>query len=143
LASLVKYLLDASALYPLILRLRQDLSLYRGQIAVLDLTVYEVGNAIWKEHRRGTIKHPAPVVRMFKEIMKGMERLSIGLGMLEAFDIAAKNNVTFYDASYIYVARKEGLKLVTEDSGLLRFSEAITLEEMLKELKLQPAPKLP
>ena len=47
-----------------------------------------------------------------------------------------KSNITFYDASYICVARKHGLKLVTEDLNLLKFSEAISLEEMIKYIKL-------
>jgi hypothetical protein len=34
------------------------------------------------------------------------------------------------------VARKHGLKLVTEDLDLLKFPEAISLEEMIKDLKL-------
>jgi hypothetical protein len=32
-------------------------------------------------------------------------------------------------------ARREGLKLVTEDPDLLKFPEAISLEAMLKELR--------
>jgi hypothetical protein len=38
LASL-KYLLDASALYPLILRLKENLMLYKDRFAILDLAV--------------------------------------------------------------------------------------------------------
>jgi len=135
LASL-KYLLDALALYPLILRLKENLMLYKDRFAILDLTVYEVGNTVWKEYRKGRIGDPALVIKMFKEVMEGMEKLDIGEEILEAFDIAVKSNITFYDASYICVARKHGLKLVTEDLDLLKFPEAISLEEMIKDLKL-------
>ena len=48
---MVKYLLDASALYPLALSLREKLLDYTGLTAVLDPTVYEVGNTVWKEYR--------------------------------------------------------------------------------------------
>jgi len=54
-------------------------------------------------------------VRTFEEFMSGVKRLSVEQGMLEAFDIAVKNGITFYDASYVYVVGKLGLKLATED----------------------------
>jgi len=135
LASSIRYLLDASALYPLILRLREGLLSHKDRFAVLDLTVYEVGNALWKASRRGAVKRLAPVAEMFEEVLKGLERLSIGSRMYEVLDVAAKNGMTFYDASYVYVARREGLRLVTEDPELLRSPEAITLEAMLRELR--------
>ena len=133
--SRIKYLLDASALYPLVLRLREGLLSYRDRLAVLDLTVYEVGNALWKAHRRGAIKRLAPIAEMFEEMMRDLKRFSIGSRISEVLDVAAKGSVTFYDASYVYVARREGLKLVTEDSELMRFPEAITVETLLRELR--------
>jgi len=49
--------------------------------------------------------------------------------------IAVDKNITFYDASYIYIAEKMGLKLVSEDDEILeKYSDAINLEEMLKEI---------
>ena len=49
--------------------------------------------------------------------------------------IAIDKNITFYDASYIYIAEKMGLKLVSEDDEILeKYSDAINLEEMLKEI---------
>lgn len=109
--------------------------LHRDRFAILDLTIYEVGNAVWRAYRKGAVKQPALVARMFEEVLKGLEKLSVGPVLLEALDIAAKSGVTFYDASYVYVARREGLKLVTEDPDLLKFPEAISLEAMLKELR--------
>jgi predicted nucleic acid-binding protein len=108
--------------------------LHSDKFAILDLTIYEIGNIIWKEYKRGKIKDPVLVMKMFEEIMRNMKKLSSNHEMLEIFDVAVKNNITFYDASYIYVARKHELKLVTEDADLLKFPEAISLELMLKEL---------
>jgi predicted nucleic acid-binding protein len=48
--------------------------------------------------------------------------------------IAIENNLTFYDASYICLARKHGLKLVTQDQDLLKFSEAISVKDLIKNL---------
>ena len=108
--------------------------LHSNKFTILDLTIYEIGNIIWKEYTRGKIKDPVLVMKMFEEIIRNMKKLSSNQEMLEIFDVAVKNNITFYDASYIYIARKHGLKLVTEDADLLKFPEAISLESMLKEL---------
>ena len=110
--------------------------LHSDKFAILDLTIYEIGNIIWKEYKRGKIKDPVLVMKMFEEIMRNMKKLSSNQEMLEIFDVAVKNNITFYDALYIYVARKHGLKLVTEDANLLKFPESISLGVLLKELNL-------
>lgn len=81
------------------------------------------------------MRDPAPLVRVFEEFLNGVERLSVGQGTLEVFDIAVKNGITSYDASYVYVARKMRLKLVTEDSDLLKFPEAVSLKALLEELR--------
>ena len=133
---MTKFLIDASALYPLIQRLKENMLLHSDKFAILDLTIYEIGNIIWKEYKRGKIKDPVLVMKMFEEIMRNMKKLSSNQEMLEIFDIAVKNNITFYDASYIYVAKKRGLKLVTEDAELLKFPESILLGVLLKELNL-------
>jgi len=106
-----KYLLDASALYPLILKLKEGLLLHRDRFAILDLTIYEVGNAVWRAYRKGAVKQPALVARMFEEVLKGLEKLSVGPVLLEVLDIAAKSGVTFYDASYVYVGFPEAITL--------------------------------
>jgi predicted nucleic acid-binding protein len=68
-ASPAKYLIDASAIYPLILKLREKMFLYEDRFVILDLTIYEVGNVVWKEYQRGKIRDPASVMKMFEEIM--------------------------------------------------------------------------
>jgi predicted nucleic acid-binding protein len=133
---LAKFLIDASALYPLIHRIKENVLLHSDKFAILDLAIYEIGNIIWKEYKRGKIKDPVLVMKMFEEIIRNMKKLSSNHEMLEIFDVAVKNNITFYDASYIYVARKHGLKLVTEDADLLKFPESISLGVLLKELNL-------
>ena len=130
----MKYLIDTSALYPLILMLRDKVLLYIDILFVLDLTRYEVGNVLWEEYGRGRIKSLETAIPLFQEVLDSMNRLmvdNIG-GVLK---IAVDKNITFYDASYIYIAEKMGLKLVSEDDEILeKYSDAINLEEMLKEI---------
>ena len=129
-----RYLLDASAIYPLVLRLRKGLLRYVDRFAVLDLTVYEVGNVLWKEFRRGRIKRLEPVVTLFEELFSYVEVLRPRIGLGEVVKLAVKEGLTFYDASYLYTARTSGMNLVTEDSDLLKFSESISVNELLHEL---------
>lgn len=130
------YLLDTSALYPLVLRLKEKLLLYSERFRLLDLTVYEVGNTIWKEYERGRIKALTTMATIFREVMEHVNKLSIENEILGVINVATENSITFYDASYIYIARKYGLKLVTEDEDLKKFSEAVSVSTLIRELGL-------
>jgi predicted nucleic acid-binding protein len=66
--------------------------------------------------------------------LKELKRLSIDNEITEILQIAIENNLTFYDASYIYLARKYRLKIVTQDQDLLRFPESISVENLIKNL---------
>lgn len=55
--------------------------------------------------------------------------------MSDILELAARENLTFYDASYLIAAKKYGIKLVTEDRDLLRFSECMSVEDLIRELK--------
>ena len=128
-----RYLLDASAVYPLILNLRERIIKFKDFLVILDLTIYEIGNAIWKDYRRGRISNPIVVARLFIEVLKELKRLSIGSNEItDVLQIAIENNLTFYDASYLYVVKRYGLKIVTQDQDLLKFPEAISVEDLIK-----------
>ena len=128
-----RYLLDASAVYPLILNLRERIIKFKDFLVILDLTIYEIGNAIWKDYRRGRISNPSIVARLFIEVLKELKRLSIGSNEItDVLQIAIENNLTFYDASYLYVVKRYGLKIVTQDQDLLKFPEAISVEDLIK-----------
>jgi len=131
------YLLDTSALYPLIKTLKENLLDYTNIITVLDLTLYETGNTVWKEWKRGLIKNLDKVLLMIEEVFKEINKVSIQAEDIKNITkIAVKNNITFYDAAYIYIAKKHNYTLVTEDKDLLKtYSKAITTKTLLKKLK--------
>ena len=105
---------------------------------VLDLTIYEVGNVIWKEYRRSKIGDLTIVANFFQEIFDVISILKFDANMREVLELATNENLTFYDASYLHMARKHGAKLVTEDRDLQRFPESIDVEQLLNELGLKP-----
>ncbi len=132
-----KYLLDASAIYPLILRLREKILELTPNLFILDLTVYEVGNAVWKGFKLGFIRNPIAVMELFSRLMSSLNTISIRGNEARILELAISEGLTFYDASYLYVAKSKGMKLVTEDRDLLRFSEAISVDKFIDELKFE------
>jgi len=129
-----KFLLDASAIYSLLTELGHRVFDFIDIFVVLDLTLYEIGNAIWKNYKRGKVVDIGVVVKVFEELLSLLKRVNIDSEIEGVMRIAVENNLTFYDASYLYIAKKYGLKLVTEDRELLKFSETLNIKTLLKEL---------
>jgi len=117
----VEYLLDVSALYGLVAHYHRWIG-HREKLAILHLTMYEVGNALWKEARAGRLP--------WREAAGALSRMLSSLKMLDnppiekVLEVAVERDLTFYDASYAYVAETLGLSLVTQDHELLKKSPA-------------------
>ncbi len=133
------YLIDTSALYPLVKSLKENIIDYTDQFRILDLTIYEIGNVIWKEYRRGLIKDLSMTITMFNIILDSIAKISIRPNDLESIiNIALKNNISFYDASYIFVANKYGYILVSEDNDIKRsYEKTLTTNQLLERLGVQ------
>jgi len=113
----ITYLLDASALYPLLRRLGRPLYRHLKALAVLDLTKYEVGNALWVEVKRGLVVDWLPVAKAWAEVFRGLRELKVK-DLVDVEELATRLDVTFYDAAYIFTANRMGLILVTEDEEM-------------------------
>jgi predicted nucleic acid-binding protein len=101
----------------------------------LELARYELGNILWKEYalrRRASIDEIRRLARIVKEVLGIMEELSIVCHEEEILDMAGALGLTFYDATYVYYAKKNGLPLITEDSDLIEKGRS-----HIKVLKLQ------
>jgi len=129
-------MLDASALYPLLKRLGEKAASLLTKLAILDLTKYELGNAIWKEYKLGLLKNWENPIVLWSKIMEEMPTYRIEMQHLRDIEkIAVERDLTFYDASYIYMAETQNLKLITEDEELLSKCEnSLPLNEFLKSL---------
>ena len=88
------------------------------QYAVSTLTEYELGNVLWKEAKKKKI-NLKDAAQIFSDALLGVKKISIA-GIGDVLVIAVERSLTFYDASYAYIAEKEGLMLVTEDTELLK-----------------------
>ena len=119
----MSYLLDASSLMLLIKKADVQEAMKKLQeAAVLDLTYYEVGNIIWKESALTkflTLKEADRFGMMAQEVMAKVKQINgKETAFMKILEIARNENLSFYDSSYVYSAKEEGLTLITEDKRL-------------------------
>lgn len=115
---------DASSLTNLILtRGGKALDLLRGH-CVLDLTLYEVGNALWRMQRMRTRLSSADaraLMAVATHVTSRMDLVSLpDLDPQQVLDLGTREGITFYDAAYIVCAAKRKLDLVTDDDSLAK-----------------------
>lgn len=87
-------------------------------VAVLDLTAYEVGNALLRGPAGATPEQVAMVVDALETICPVISPEPSERRL--AAELAAEHSLTYYDASYAAVALKRDATLVTADADLLR-----------------------
>jgi predicted nucleic acid-binding protein len=102
----------------------------------INLAYYELGNAVWKQfsiHKKITKSEAEKVLDTLTEAFKRLKKPK-NEDALETLRIATEENLTFYDASYIQAAIKNGLTLVTDDEKLLKkakkYTKAITSQQL-------------
>jgi len=130
----IEAVLDTSALYPLLRKIGRGAASLLPRLLILDLTKYELGNIIWKEYKLGHLKNWEKPIEQWSRIIGELPSYSIDAEHLKEVEkIAVERGLSFYDASYVYVAEKQGLKLVTEDENLLNKSKnSTTLDKFLE-----------
>lgn len=99
---------------------------------VLDLTAYEVGNALL----RGRAALPADRVA---EVLGALSVVSSSIAptvedLSEAARLAEEHDLTLYDAAYAAVARRGGALLATLDRKLLRAGLGRRPSEIVRDL---------
>jgi predicted nucleic acid-binding protein len=86
-------------------------------LSVLDLTVYEVGNALMRGRAGVSAERAATVVEALVEICPAV-RPTPG-EMRAATELAERHDLTIYDATYAAVAQGRSAELATSDRALL------------------------
>jgi predicted nucleic acid-binding protein len=89
-----------------------------------DLLLAEVGNALWKNIRRGM---PAGPLREAWALLPPSFQRLVPMGELAAaaFDLALRHDHPVYDCFYVALARRESAPLITADARLAdRFAAA-------------------
>ncbi|MBC7090486.1 MAG: type II toxin-antitoxin system VapC family toxin [Nitrososphaeria archaeon] len=131
----IEGIIDASTFYPLLKKVGKSAASLLTRLAILDLTKYELGNVIWKEHMLGLIDDWKNCIENWSKIIEEMQTYSIKIQHLKYVEnIAIERNLTFYDASYIYVSEANNLKLITLDEDMLnKCKNSISLDKFLIE----------
>lgn len=138
----MKYLLDASALLPLVTKRGKQLIVEasRESLATTDLALYEACNSLWK--LTALLKHipiedAVDIATMVKDLALRNVIRSVDFTELDFSDTlnrACKEKLTFYDASYIITAERTETTLVSENEKLLKAArksvKAITYSEL-------------
>ncbi len=116
---------DASALVNLLVsRGSSALDLARGN-DILDLTIYEAGNALWKlstlHHKISAAEADSLHSALIQTATDHMNVISVSeLDHLSVANLARAERVSYYDAAYVSAARARKCELVTDDARLAK-----------------------
>jgi predicted nucleic acid-binding protein len=118
-----RHLIDASSLMLLMKTASIQMELdFLKVSSILDLTFYEIGNAIWKETcltKFLTKKEAEDLRNKVQIVLAKINRISSEASSFQRiFDVSEGEKLSFYDASYLLVAKEKGLILLTEDKEL-------------------------
>lgn len=122
----MKYLFDASSIYAIVKAEKTQLLILND---TCDLARYEIGNILLTErHRRKTINEAEQrfLLNLVTRSLNLMITLNVSGCEQEVVNLAIKYNLSFYDATYVYFAKKNNTILVTEDDKLAKKIEAYT-----------------
>ena len=102
----------------------------------LNLAIYELGNAVWKQvkvHKKITVEEANLILDSLTEVFRRL-RKPTAEKPLKTLEIAVKEGLTYYDASYISAAVENNLTLVTDDEKLYeagkRYARTIKSNEL-------------
>lgn len=103
---------------------------------VLDLTPYEVGNALLRGRVGASADQVSIVLESLAEICPQLAPAFAELR--EAATLAEQHNLTLYDAAYVAVARARGADLATLDRALLESGLGRRPSAIVAEFNLSP-----
>jgi predicted nucleic acid-binding protein len=117
-------LFDASALIDVIIGedgAEVGISVVFNEV-LLDLTMYEAANALWKIAVAQDLLSDDEL-QDASTILDRLDRevqfeSATGAELDRTMRVARRDGLTFYDASYLSIAERDGLSLVTEDTAL-------------------------
>ncbi|MEM2882817.1 MAG: type II toxin-antitoxin system VapC family toxin [Candidatus Bathyarchaeia archaeon] len=105
----------------------------------LEIARYELGNILWRSRALTKDINDGECIRLanlIKNVLKLLNVINIGCCEVEILKIAEELKMTFYDSSYVFIARERGIPLITEDEQLRRKAEGyikvMNVEELVK-----------
>ncbi|MCS7364699.1 MAG: type II toxin-antitoxin system VapC family toxin [archaeon GB-1867-035] len=129
----MSYIFDASALLNLIRRAGSNAIEIVKENYILDLTIYEIGNALWKEAmllKRISLEEAVKTISFIGNLRKilRVKSLSDEDLLLKVLKISLQQKITFYDAAYVTIAQNRKLTLITDDSKLIKTAKKLRVK---------------
>ena len=126
---------DSSSIFAAILRNEVE-KLVGNQ--TLEVARYELGNALWKQAKRNrdglTERDLDQLAQVVTDALNLLDVASVESHEKEVLGLAIRLGLTFYDASYVYLASRSGATLVTEDLKLLEKARGAVKVLRLRDL---------
>ncbi len=126
-------LFDSNAIYRLIMETPEKALDKLEKGSTIYLAHYELGNALWRECRllkRISIEEAEKSLSLMYAMLTRMQIAFVNEKGAEIINTANKFNLTFYDASYLVEARKNGKIFVTDDTKLAKIAEVLGVETL-------------
>ena len=130
------YIFDASAIVNLI---KRGLTSPLTDGLTLDLAIYECLNVVWKEYTllkkldEGTA---SSFIKIVSDVLSIIGMDSIKGSENEVFNLACKEDLTIYDASYLHASMKMQATLITDDRKLKekgsKYVEVLSTEQLIR-----------
>ncbi len=118
------YLFDASSALGIVVEKGKGALRLLENNYILDLTLYEIGNALWRMHvllKKLSAEDARSLMEVMMDLAGRMKKIAIAeLNPAKTMELAMGERITFYDAAYVAMAKLRGLTLVTDDVGLAK-----------------------
>ncbi|NAZ26505.1 MAG: PIN domain-containing protein [Nanoarchaeota archaeon] len=135
----MKYVIDTSALINIVLKFyKKDINFINRLVEESifpDLIFYEIGSYLRKYKKITKISNNEikEIAELFNYIIEKAKIDEVRLNY-EILDLSIKENLSYYDAVYLYLARKYNLILISDDTDLIE-KGAISSDNLLRNFK--------
>ncbi|ARM75425.1 type II toxin-antitoxin system VapC family toxin [Acidianus manzaensis] len=112
----MSYVIDSSSIYKAIIEKKANVL---GGNYTISLAKFELGNIIWKEVflRKKILQNEG--ISLLNLIVNILDTMCFKqVNIIEAEKLAILKGITFYDASYLWLAKELNIPLVSEDEKL-------------------------
>ncbi|RLE56899.1 MAG: toxin VapC [Candidatus Methanomethylicota archaeon] len=126
----MSYIFDAGALLNLIRKAGSNAIEIVKENYILDLTLYEIGNVLWKEAillKRISLEEALKTISFIENLRKILIAKSLSDEDLlpKVLKISLQQKITYYNAAYITIAQNQKLTLITDDSKLIKTAKKL------------------
>lgn len=134
----MKKLFDASAIMLLIKNYPREAVNYLIDEHLLDLTIYEMGNTIWKINKVLKKTDQKTALESIEQVLDLINLMKINTiqdkeTFIAIMQNAFQHNLTYYDSSYLTQAQNEKYTLVTEDKELQKAANTVNVSSVNTE----------